>query len=37
MFLDTLLDNRRLFVDAFLTTISLTLVSGVTAVRTLID
>jgi glutamate transport system permease protein len=32
MFLDTLLDNRRLFLDAFLTTISLTLVSGVICV-----
>lgn len=32
MFLDTLLDNRRLFVDAFRTTISLTLVSGVICV-----
>jgi glutamate transport system permease protein len=32
MFLDTLLDNRRLFLDAFQTTISLTLVSGVICV-----
>ena len=32
MFFDTLLDNRRLFVDAFRTTISLTLVSGVICV-----
>lgn len=32
MFFDTLLDNRRLFVDAFRTTISLALVSGVICV-----
>jgi glutamate transport system permease protein len=32
MFFDTLLDNRSLFVDAFRTTISLTIVSGVICV-----
>jgi len=32
MFLDTLLDNRQLFVDAFRTTISLTIVSGIICV-----